>query len=71
MVLVNINPPFAPEEISKDLDIDDIKFPATDLESDEPPLESDLHREQIDLLIRILKYWYRDRPDVYTMSLGT
>ena len=65
MVLININPPFAPEEISKDLNIDNIKFPPTDLESDEPPLESDLHRRQIDLLIRLLEYWYRDRPDIY------
>jgi Uma2 family endonuclease len=65
MVLININPPFAPEEISRNLDIDEIKFPPTDLESDEPPLESDLHRRQIDLLIRLLEYWYRDRPDIY------
>jgi Uma2 family endonuclease len=24
-----------------------------------------LHREQIDLLIRLLKYWWQDRPDFY------
>ncbi|MGB7417511.1 MAG: Uma2 family endonuclease [Thermosynechococcaceae cyanobacterium] len=35
------------------------------LESDEPPLETDLHREQIDLLIRLLKYWWRERDDFY------
>ncbi|MBC6434491.1 Uma2 family endonuclease, partial [Nostoc sp. HG1] len=29
-----------------------IIFPPGDIYSDEPPLESDLHREQIDLLIR-------------------
>lgn len=45
--------------------IDEIEFPPSDLESDEPPLESDLHREQIDLLIRLLKYWWRDRHDFY------
>jgi Uma2 family endonuclease len=28
-------------------------------------LETDLHREQIDLLIRLLKYWWRDRNDFY------
>jgi Uma2 family endonuclease len=44
---------------------DDVKLPPTNLYSDEPPLETDLHREQIDLLIRLLKYWWRDRPDFY------
>ena len=28
-------------------------------------MESDLHREQIDLLIRILKLWWRERQDFY------
>jgi Uma2 family endonuclease len=28
-------------------------------------LESDLHRDQIDLLIRILKLWWRERQDFY------
>lgn len=32
----------------------------TDLESDEPPLESDRHREQIDLLIRLLRWYWRE-----------
>lgn len=35
---------------------DEIQFPPTNLYSDEPPLESDFHREQINLLIRLLKY---------------
>ncbi|MEO0374209.1 MAG: Uma2 family endonuclease [Cyanobacteria bacterium P01_A01_bin.17] len=35
------------------------------LYSDEPPLETDFHRDQIDLLLRLLKYWWRDRPDFY------
>lgn len=39
--------------------------PPTELYSDEPPLETDLHREQIDLLIRLLKYWWRERNDFY------
>ncbi len=34
---------------------DGVVLPPTNLESDEPPLETDLHREQIDLLIRLLK----------------
>ncbi|MEB3213107.1 MAG: Uma2 family endonuclease [Leptolyngbyaceae bacterium] len=40
-------------------------LPPTDLWSDEPPLESDLHREQIDLLIRLLKWWWRERDTGY------
>ena len=43
----------------------DIQCPPTDLWSDEPPLESDFHRDQIDLLIQILRWWWRDRQDVY------
>ncbi len=42
-----------------------IIFPPGDLDSDEPPLESDLHREQIELLIRLIKWWWRDRQDFY------
>lgn len=42
-----------------------IECPPTDLWSDEPPLESDFHRDQIDLLIRILRWWWRNRNDVY------
>lgn len=48
---------FPPEE--------EIQFPVGNLWSDEPPLESDLHRRQIDLLIRLLEYWWRDRSDFY------
>ncbi|MDY7013787.1 MAG: Uma2 family endonuclease [Cyanobacteriota bacterium] len=36
-----------------------------DLESDEPPLESDLHRDQIELLLACLKWGWRDRSDFY------
>jgi Uma2 family endonuclease len=56
--------PNPPQPISEEA-IDEIKFPPTNLYSDEPPLETDLHRDQIDLLIRLLKYWWRDRPDFY------
>ncbi|NJM74633.1 MAG: Uma2 family endonuclease [Acaryochloridaceae cyanobacterium RU_4_10] len=42
-----------------------IQFPPGDLLSDEPPLETDWHREQIDLLIRLLKWVWRDREDFY------
>ncbi|MEH1832582.1 MAG: Uma2 family endonuclease [Nostoc sp.] len=61
MVGLDVNPPPSVcEEVT-----DEIKFPPTNLYSDEPPLETDFHREQIDLLIRLLKYWWRDRPDFY------
>jgi Uma2 family endonuclease len=54
--------------LAKNLDIetwDDIVFPPSDLWSDEPPLESDLHRKQIDLLIRLLEWLWRERQDFY------
>jgi Uma2 family endonuclease len=60
MVRLDANPPSVSEEVA-----DEIKLPPTNLYSDEPPLETDFHREQIDLLIRLLKYWWRDRPDFY------
>ncbi|MBD1868768.1 Uma2 family endonuclease [Cyanobacteria bacterium FACHB-471] len=40
-------------------------FPPGDLYSDEPPLESDLHRDQIDLLIRLLRWYWQQRQDFY------
>ncbi|MEH1940339.1 MAG: Uma2 family endonuclease [Nostoc sp.] len=53
------------EIISDNISEDEVIFPAGDLLSDEPPLESDRHRDQIDLLIRILKLWWRERQDFY------
>ena len=44
---------------------ENVIFPSGAFFSDEPPLETDLHREQIDLLIRLLKWWWRQRQDVY------
>lgn len=44
---------------------EDITFPPGDLWSDEPPLESDLHRKQIEILINSLEYWWRERQDFY------
>jgi Uma2 family endonuclease len=61
MVRLDANPP---QSVSKDI-TDDIHWPPTNLYSDEPPLETDFHRNQIDLLIRLLKYWWQDRPDFY------
>ena len=56
--------PFAATASLEDV-TESIIFPAGDIYSDEPPLESDLHREQIDLLIRLIKWWWRDRQDFY------
>ncbi|QHG16172.1 Uma2 family endonuclease [Nostoc sp. ATCC 53789] len=53
------------EFISNGISEDEVIFPPGDILSDEPPLESDLHRDQIDLLIRILKLWWRKRQDFY------
>ena len=36
-----------------------------EIDSDEPQLETDRHREQIDILIRLLKWYWRDRQDFY------
>jgi Uma2 family endonuclease len=42
-----------------------IILPPGERYSDEPPLETDLHRDQIDLLIRLLKWLWSDRQDFY------
>jgi Uma2 family endonuclease len=60
MVRLDVNPPSVSEEVA-----DEIKLPPTNLYSDEPPLETDFHRRQIDLLIRLLEFWWQDRPDFY------
>ncbi len=56
--------------LAKDIDslenvAEEIVVPPTDLWSDEPPLESDRHREQMDLLINCLNWWWRDRTEFY------
>ncbi len=61
MVRLDANPP---QSVHEDVP-DDIKRFPTNLYSDEPPLETDFHRDQIDLLIRLLKHWWQDRPDFY------
>lgn len=60
MTRLDEHPPLLKEEIP-----DEIVLPPSNLESDEPPLESDLHRQQIDLLIRLLQHWWHDRQDFY------
>jgi Uma2 family endonuclease len=51
-------------ETSEDL-WDDIVFPPSDLLSDEPPLETDLHRLQMTLLIACLEWLWQERNDFY------
>ncbi|MEL6458426.1 MAG: Uma2 family endonuclease [Cyanobacteria bacterium J06636_27] len=46
-------------------DPENIIIPPCDLYSDEPPLESDLHREQIELLLACLKWLWQERNDYY------
>ena len=55
----------SPNLIQDDVIQDNIIFPPGDLESNEPPLESDLHRDQIDLLIRLLRWVWQQRHDFY------
>jgi Uma2 family endonuclease len=53
------------EPISTPTTSQEVIFPPGNLWSDEPPLESDLHRDQIDLLIRLLKGRWGDQPQGY------
>lgn len=55
----------AAASIAKRFVEDALALPPDDLWSDEPPLESDLHRDQIDLLIRLIRWAFRDRSDLY------
>ncbi|WP_088239665.1 Uma2 family endonuclease [Calothrix rhizosoleniae] len=55
------------KELGSPQDItEDVIFPPGDLYSDEPPLETELHLEQIMLLLKCLKWLWRDRNDFYT-----
>lgn len=52
--------------VAQDLPIPkDVIFPSGDLYSDEPPLESDLHRLQMTLLIQCLEWLWQNRHDFY------
>ncbi|MGB7440278.1 MAG: Uma2 family endonuclease, partial [Coleofasciculaceae cyanobacterium] len=44
---------------------EDVIFPPSDLYSDEPPLETYLHLQQMLLLIKCLNWWWRDRKDFF------
>ncbi|MBF2000092.1 MAG: Uma2 family endonuclease [Synechococcales cyanobacterium M58_A2018_015] len=43
----------------------EIVFPPSDLDSNEPPLETDFHRLQMTLLLQCLEWLWRDRNDFY------
>ncbi len=55
-------------EISQDTvqDVEEnVILPPSNLYSDEPPLETELHLEEIILLLKCLKWLWRDRTDFY------
>jgi Uma2 family endonuclease len=59
--------------IAKDLELfnvepEEVVFPPGDLESDEPPLESELHLRQILQLIAALEWVWQDRQDFYAFG---
>ncbi|MFN5955730.1 MAG: Uma2 family endonuclease [Dolichospermum sp.] len=54
------------QELESQQDISaDVIFPPSDLYSDEPTVETELHLEQIMLLIKCLKWLWKDRYDFY------
>ncbi|MEQ9356393.1 MAG: Uma2 family endonuclease [Coleofasciculus chthonoplastes F3-SA18-01] len=54
------------QELAPSPDISqDVIFPPSDLYSDEPPLETELHLRQIILLLKSLEWLWRDRNDFY------
>ena len=54
------------EELETQTDISpEVIFPPSDLYSDEPPLETELHLRQIILLLQCLEWLWRDRNDFY------
>ncbi|MFM2064331.1 MAG: hypothetical protein RLZZ507_4002 [Cyanobacteriota bacterium] len=52
----------AEKSISED---EEIIFPPSDLYSDEPPVETELHLRQIILLLKCLEWLWKDRTDFY------
>jgi Uma2 family endonuclease len=48
--------------------VEDVIFPESDLYSDEPPLETELHLRQLMLLIQSLEWLWSDRQDFYAFG---
>ncbi|MGA7934463.1 MAG: Uma2 family endonuclease [Kovacikia sp.] len=55
------------EELEENV-LDDIIVPSSDLLSDEPPLETELHLRQLVLLIQCLEWLWRDKQDFYAFG---
>lgn len=51
--------------INGDVVSEEILFPFSELESNEPPLETYLHLQQMLLLIKCLDWWWRERNDYF------
>ncbi|MBK1988207.1 Uma2 family endonuclease [Sphaerospermopsis aphanizomenoides BCCUSP55] len=51
-------------ELAEDIS-PDVTFPPSDLYSDEPPVETELHLRQIILLFQCLEWLWKDRTDFY------
>lgn len=56
LIAYSADPDWIPEEV---------EFPPSDLYSDEPPLESSLHLQQMLLLLQCLNWLWRDRSDYF------
>ncbi|MEL7037637.1 MAG: Uma2 family endonuclease [Cyanobacteria bacterium J06592_8] len=56
------------ETLQTEPEVQKIKYPPGNLESQEPPLESELHLRQILLLIQMLEYFWQDRQDFYAFG---
>jgi Uma2 family endonuclease len=60
--------PFVLEPLDEEDGWEDIEVPPSDLYSDEPPLETELHLRQLMLLVQCLEWWWRDRQDFYAFG---
>ncbi|MFN7522801.1 MAG: Uma2 family endonuclease, partial [Aphanizomenon sp.] len=47
---------------------EDIIFPPSDLYSDEPPVETELHLREIILLLKCLEWLWKERTDFYAVG---
>ncbi|MEB3278167.1 MAG: Uma2 family endonuclease [Lyngbya sp.] len=56
------------EILQSEPEFQEIEYPPGNLESQEPPLESELHLRQILLLIQMLEYLWQDRQDFYAFG---
>ncbi|MBD2481981.1 Uma2 family endonuclease [Planktothrix sp. FACHB-1365] len=56
------------EQIQTPTLLNEVQFPPSDLLSQEPPLESELHLRQILLLLNSLEWLWQDRDDFYAIG---